>query len=107
MVFASSAINIRFSLKRDAAPEKVKAIRRPNKAKTAPSTGPRLLRSPSDSLGRRLSPKRRPASSRMSMPKKRNKENKTGETGGSMKRAPLQFNKPPHKPALNHFPSQT
>jgi hypothetical protein len=51
MQLTSSAINILFSLKRPAAPEKVNAISKPNRAKTAPSTVPRLLRSPSDSLG--------------------------------------------------------
>ncbi|MBZ5653454.1 MAG: hypothetical protein LAO18_23585 [Acidobacteriia bacterium] len=45
----ASAISILFSLKRDAAPEKVNAISKPNSAKTAPSIVPKLLRSPSDS----------------------------------------------------------
>jgi hypothetical protein len=49
-------LNIRFSLNRDAAPEKVNATIKPNRAKTAPSTVPRLPRSPSDSFGRRLTP---------------------------------------------------
>ena len=37
MLVASSAISILFSLKRNAAPEKVNAISKPNSAKTAPS----------------------------------------------------------------------
>ena len=46
MALTSSAISIRFSLNRVAAPEKVNATIKPNSAKTAPSTVPRLPGSP-------------------------------------------------------------
>jgi hypothetical protein len=73
MQLASSATNIRFSLNRVAAPEKVNATIKPNKAKTAPSTVPRPPRSPSDSFGRRRTPKRRPISSRNNIPMRRSR----------------------------------
>src|SRR5436190_8166425 len=88
MQLTSSAINIRFSLNRDAAPEKVNATIRPNRAKTAPSTVPRPPRSPSDSFGRRRTPKRRPSSSRSSMPMRRSSAKSRGGMGGSMGGAP-------------------
>src|SRR5213595_1489937 len=84
MQLTSSAINIRFSLNRDAAPEKVNATIRPNRAKTAPSTVPRPPRSPSVSFGRRRTPRRRPTSSRSSMPMRRSRTKSRGEMGGSM-----------------------
>src|SRR5882724_11278728 len=88
MQLTSSAVNILFSLNRDAAPEKVNATIRPNRAKTAPSTVPRPPRSPSDSFGRRRTPKRRPSSSRSSMPMRRSSAKSRGGMGGSMGGAP-------------------
>src|SRR5258706_6547999 len=89
MQLTSSAVSIRFSLNRDAAPEKVNATIKPNRAKTAPSTVPRPLRSPSDSFGRRRTPKRRPISIRTSMPTKRIKAKSSAGMGGSMGGAPF------------------
>src|SRR5438552_6109391 len=85
MQLTSSATNMRFSLKRVAAPEKVNATIKPNRAKTAPSTVPSPPRSPSDSFWRRLTPKRRPISSISSMPMRRSRAKRRGGMGGSMR----------------------
>src|SRR3979490_2872210 len=88
MQLTSSAINIRFSLNRDAAPENVKATIKPKRAKTAPSIVPRPPRSPSDSFGRRLTPTRRPISSKSNIPMRRTKAKSSGGMGGSTRGGP-------------------
>ena len=62
MLFASSTIMARRASNRAAAPEKVKAISRPNKPKTAPSITPLPAFAPSGSRAIQRIPMRRPTS---------------------------------------------
>ena len=75
MALVSSTIRCRRVSNLEAAPEKVNAISSPSRAKTDPSTAPKLSNAPSASFALRRIPIRRPTSRSSIMPRNKPKPN--------------------------------